>query len=198
METQSSSTANFTPSISTRMFARPSDETNISVLLPFSPLPLAEWVATTGSATTGGSTWFAKWPWASLASPPIAGPDWQLTFTGTTEGPTIDLAALTPLYEAAGFELSYSNSDCTFGEGDATSTVIAVATGGVVVSTIQVLETVADCGLGMSPTDLLGILEHSRVCELDAAGEIVHCSDLLSPAADDRAAVVAALSTPGA
>lgn len=179
------------------MFASQTEDANVSVLLPFALLPMADWVDVAGSRTTSGSTWFATWPWASIASPPWTGPDWQLTVTGTSVGPTIDPAALTPLYEAAGFELLYANSDCTFGEGDATSTVIAVVAGGAVVSTIQVFETVADCDLGMSPADLLGILEHARVCELDAAGEIVGCSEPLSPAADDRAAVLSALSTPG-
>lgn len=197
LTTQPPSSPTFTPSVNTRMFASPGEDANVSVLLPFAPLPMADWVDVTGSRTGSGSAWFATWPWASIPSAPKTGPDWQLTFTGTADGPTVDPSTLTPLYEAAGFELLYANSDCTFGEGDATSTVIAVVAGGVVVSTIEVFETVADCHLGMSPAELLGILEQARICELDAAGEIVSCSEPLSPAADDRAAVLSALSTPG-
>lgn len=194
----------FAPSLDPETLAQLSDGDAVTVLLPFAPLPLAEWANAGGSRTpSGGTVWGASWNWSAVVgSLPRSGPDWSLIVTGPPSGGTNapDASAL-PLYEAAGFEVLYSNSDCSVGEGDATSAAIYVMKDGVVLATVQVFENVADCGLGwqtMSPSEMLHILENARVCELAPSAVIVDCSDPLQPAEDERALIVGALATPAA
>jgi hypothetical protein len=105
------------------------------------------------------------------------------------------------LYHAAGFEVRYANSDCSVGEGDATSAVIYVMKDGAIVSMVQVYENIATCRpdwQAMNATELLGILENARVCQLDSLAGISACSEPLQPPTAQRQSIVEALSTPTA